>query len=408
MSKELSSQEVLAMLSSGSFKGFIGVVENDHFECKRTPYRLQTDHEKQELAKDVSAFANAGGGVLVIGLATEVSPVHMGDEVTAIRVFDRALVSVDQYHDILRSWIYPQISDLYIGWYATVANPKRGLVAITIPQKSTTNGPYILTRFVESSGKTSEIVFGYVKRRRSGVEPTNAQRLQTLLRDGLRFADIHGALQGLQATVGELLNAQGRVRAEGRAKDIEGNLRARVGEAHQDVGFVDEAHFALAASPNMVIELPSLFESQRGELYQLVERPPELRSSGFDITVHGQTRIVRGESVQSVDHGEKVLQLYRDGTMVFVARGDGEFLCWGRQREKSISVNALALIESTYLFCLSFQRVLDSAQPKPSGTLVLVQLGGMLSPSGPRRLNSGPMGNWYGNSKEAPDAVFTF
>jgi len=92
MSKELSSQEVLAMLSSGSFKGFIGAVENDHFECKRTPYRLQTDHEKQELAKDVSAFANAGGGVLVIGLATEVSPVHMGDEVTAIRVFDRALV----------------------------------------------------------------------------------------------------------------------------------------------------------------------------------------------------------------------------------------------------------------------------------------------------------------------------
>lgn len=408
MSKEISHQEALTILTSGSFDGFVGAVENDFFECKRTPYRLQEDHEKQELAKDIAAFANSGGGTLVIGLATERSPIHHGDEITAVRAFDRTLVSIEQYYSVLKSWIYPQIPDLHIGWYATADNPERGLIAVTIPHEAMGNGPYIITRFVEPSAKISEIVIGYVERRRSGVEATNAQRLQTLLRDGLRFSEIDRAIQDLQTSVGELLITQSRVKAEERVKDIEGNLRTRTGLILNEVGLAERPHFALSASPNMMIELPSLFESKRGELYQLVDNPPELRSGGFDIKVLGQTRIVRGESVQALAHGQKVLQLFRDGTLALVVRGDREFLCWGRQSENSARINALALIECTYLFFLAFNRVLHLAKPRPSGAIIHVQLGGMITETASTHIHSGPVGGWYGNLKPAPDAVYTF
>ena len=50
--------------------------------------------------------------------------------------------------------------------------------------------------------------------------------------------------------------------------------------------------------------------------------------------------------------GTKALELWLDGTLIFVARGDHDFLCWGKATKNSgqLIINQLAMIESTYLF----------------------------------------------------------
>src|SRR5438067_3261507 len=72
----MTREEALAILAGGDFDGFVGVTEGLEVEFKREPYRMGQDSQKFELAKDVSALANAGGGVIVIGVLAE-----RGDEV---------------------------------------------------------------------------------------------------------------------------------------------------------------------------------------------------------------------------------------------------------------------------------------------------------------------------------------
>lgn len=50
---------IISLLESGNFESLIGKPEDLFFECKGSSYQLEQDREKLELAKDVSAFANA-------------------------------------------------------------------------------------------------------------------------------------------------------------------------------------------------------------------------------------------------------------------------------------------------------------------------------------------------------------
>jgi hypothetical protein len=82
-----SLKEMLDCLKAGNFEGLVGVVESAWFETKRSPSVFNGDRPKLELAKDVSALANSGGGILVIGFATERLPDMPGDRVAKVNPF---------------------------------------------------------------------------------------------------------------------------------------------------------------------------------------------------------------------------------------------------------------------------------------------------------------------------------
>lgn len=51
---------------------FIGWKEDQFFEAKESRgYNLDEQKDRVELTKDVSAFANSQGGILVVGIVTE-------------------------------------------------------------------------------------------------------------------------------------------------------------------------------------------------------------------------------------------------------------------------------------------------------------------------------------------------
>src|SRR5438128_1102865 len=112
MANVLTLEEVTAILEKGEFDELVGAIENEWLECKAAPYQINTDHQRQELAKDVSGLANAGGGIILIGIRTERDPSHFGDEIKEIRPFAQLLVNPEQYIDILKAWIYPPVDKI--------------------------------------------------------------------------------------------------------------------------------------------------------------------------------------------------------------------------------------------------------------------------------------------------------
>ena len=79
-----------AVLASGAFSEFIGRKEDLHFEAKDAkPHDLGLPSGRFELAKDVSAFANADGGYLVVGLEHERLPAEDVEQVRGLELIPR-------------------------------------------------------------------------------------------------------------------------------------------------------------------------------------------------------------------------------------------------------------------------------------------------------------------------------
>ena len=215
MPKKASPAEILAILEEGDFSGLKGIVEDHRLECKGEPYALHhTDrekltHYKQELAKDVSSLANTSeGGLVLIGVRTERLDTHIGDEIVNIRPIPKDLIDPQQYHDILKEWIYPSALGVDVKWYQCRDDPERGLAVIEIPPQAPTRQPFLLTRTMTDEGKRVDVVFGYVERRRAHSQPRTVHELQVLLRDGLHYQDrIEERFANLETVLHQLLMA---------------------------------------------------------------------------------------------------------------------------------------------------------------------------------------------------------
>jgi hypothetical protein len=57
MAIQFDLEKILTIVRDGNFDELVGAVEGDKLECKGSPYRLDDEHERFELAKDVTSFA---------------------------------------------------------------------------------------------------------------------------------------------------------------------------------------------------------------------------------------------------------------------------------------------------------------------------------------------------------------
>ncbi|WP_328623095.1 RNA-binding domain-containing protein [Streptomyces sp. NBC_00354] len=112
MPKDLKS--ALAALDAHEPNSLLGLRETQWIDAKAAPYQLADPKAVEELTKDVSAFANGGGGVIVIGIATR--PEHDEEVLDHIVDIDPAAVNVDQIRKLIRQWITPAPRGVRIGW----------------------------------------------------------------------------------------------------------------------------------------------------------------------------------------------------------------------------------------------------------------------------------------------------
>lgn len=364
MARFIPLGEIREILRGGEFDQLIEGLEDVQLECKGAPYQLEDDRQKMELAKDVSALANVKGGELLLGVRTEKDPAHAGDEIKQIRCFGRNLADVDQYNQILTSWIYPPIKGLEVEWHPNKANPAVGIISISVPEEASRDKPYLVVKSVDEEGRVFGSLVGYFERWHDRVQPFSAQTLRELIKDGSRNSEIIEQLQDLQVAVGNL--REERVRPdEVNNDDI---LDLRVGQARTALEYQEKPTIFLTAQPIELVTFPNLFRSKQDPLVQLLENPPRLREAGFGVGSNNMSTILAAELRRNMAGGMKSLDIWKDGSLIFVAAGDGWHLCWGMDSdpENGLRINNLALAETIFLFCKWAIQVYQHANPIPN------------------------------------------
>src|SRR5260370_31240016 len=93
-------------------------------------------------------------------------------------------------------------------------------------------------------------------------------------------------------------------------------LVERLREAAGQAQLSERPAFALTAQSYPSARFPGLFASPETPLVKLIDSPPSLRRAGFDLET-GESRIVRGELRRALVQGWRVLELWRDGVLIY-------------------------------------------------------------------------------------------
>lgn len=373
--KELTPQEIRKILESKKYHNLVGVVETDEVEFKGEPYQLDKDSQKQELSKDVTGLANSKGGVIVIGVKTEKHPSLPHEQAIEVSPFPIPPSAGDmeqQYRNILKDWIFPAIKievRLHLVEDSQSGTSPKFVLAIFIPEQRE-NQPFLINRYIDENEKRNEIVFGYVERHGPGVVPRTVSELHRLLNRGI-FADevINGKFEVIIDQLSKITAQEAEITKTNQTMNqhIEDTLTA--------LNRRNRAAILLAVFPHGETTIPTLFQSPGSEIVQLLLNPPILRNLGFDLRVGSFPAIREGLVQRSVAPGWKILDLWKDGSIIFGAAGDGDFLCWGNANGTTLIINPLALIESTYLFIMLSREVFQKfSVPPPTKVTFMLSL----------------------------------
>lgn len=412
-----SIDEIIRILKKGEFDSLIGSIEDAFLEVKGSPYQLSAgDLQRQELAKDVSALANANGGIILLGFRTTKDAVNAVEYIDVCRPFDLTLVDTDQYRKVLQDWIYPPVHSIEVGCYPAALAPGKGVAAIVVPASATEGKPYVVTRSIEADGKVRGTLIGYYERVQATIPPTSAETIRGHLRDGMRFAEISQRLNTIEAFLGN--SAPPLAQTQQNVSDPE--LRERIAQAENAVERKSQPNVVLAVTSTNQCTFPDLFQSQSTSIVRLLESPPLLRDDGFAITLKNGFRpaeIVQGQLRRVVARGFKLLDLWKDGVLIAVGPGDDDMLCWFTRsqiaaREPGLPIRNFVLGEVTLNFINLAVDVFKRAEPMPQRLRFLLVLDNMTEEGVPCTLSTArdnrpfPV-EWAGDTKSAPDEVIS-
>ncbi len=368
--------DIEAIIQSGEFHRLVGEPEGRWLECKRGIYPLDEEKGKRELAKDVSSFANSDDGWILVGVATEGSPTRHEDVIAEITPFPRDLVNIDQYHSVLRSWLWPEPASVDIEWKETREQAGRGVIVIRVPEQPRERKPILIARTIDDAGKAQEVLFGYAERKLATSRPRTVQELHQVVRDGIQYQEqVDGRLQAIEVAmreVGDHISGAEPSVAPPPVLDFH-ELKGRVDQAIAQSGLLDRRIFGLLAAPAMATGLKTWSAPGKAGVAGALEKPPTVRQSGWDLRTWDTARIVAGKLRRVMVRGAKCIDLYRDGALILVVPVDQAFLTDGMRvppGRAPVIINPLALIETTYNFLALFRLVQGDMEPSPDQTLV--------------------------------------
>ncbi len=373
-------EQIQVILQSGRFSELFGWAENDWLEFKVALYDFENDLQCHELAKDVSALANAGGGVIIVGAGTVRQDNSSGDVVDRVRPFSRSLVNVQKYEGTIAGRTFPPIRGVSIKWMPDAKDSEKGLLVITVPDFQEYRPVLVQNVFVEGR-KTAGNVFGYFERKSANADHYGIQQLHTLIQNGARFSSLDARLDSLTDAVNSLLQRDLVTETSEKVQTMPFQLsphvlKGRIEALLNGAGLEGKPSFTLAAVPTSITNIPSLTLST-GQARELIQSPPCLRSSGFDLGTYENAPLIgRGQARRAIIPDYKALECWSDGTFLFVATADEEFLSWHtRPKEgQAFLINTLVLAEVTYLFCETVRRMTELMNPVPEALNYVLQV----------------------------------
>jgi hypothetical protein len=165
------------------------------------PWDLDSERGKFDLAKDVSSFANAHGGIIVLGVSTLPSPTYQRREVVEIHRLPQSRTPNEQYWHIVGEWIYPAPFGVDFRWHPDPANSTVGLISALVPNYDEELRPFLVARYLPEIGERITSVFGLLQRLGPTTKPTPLHELHRFLREGRRLDAIHQKLDTIIAKI---------------------------------------------------------------------------------------------------------------------------------------------------------------------------------------------------------------
>ena len=156
----------------------LGTVECSWVDFKSQPYLLSTDKGSWELCKDVAAFANGGGGYIVIGIAATKDPNDATERASELRAVPVAMANRDQHRDKIVAGVFPSIDGLSITTHS--ANEGSCYLTIHVPAQSAYVKPFLIRYLVDVDGKRVS-GFGWPVRVDDAVTWQGCEHFQTRL-----------------------------------------------------------------------------------------------------------------------------------------------------------------------------------------------------------------------------------
>ena len=371
-----SLTEIENILSSGEHESIIGKAENEKLEFKQEPYRLDINSQKIELVKDVSSFANHEGGLIIIGVKTQTKETHIGDEAVKFRYVDNTLFNTQQYLDIIRDWIYPHITGIELIPFPSKQDATKSLFVIKIPLQTNENKPYLIKPIINENEKRSEIIFGIFKRQFDRSQHTKIEQIHSIIKDGQKNNQILDKLDSIEIQLQNKSTNNNNISADLSEKtsktpikilseEISSNksLDTQINTALKIVNLDSKPSFALGVKPVYPLNLGELFSSADHPLVKLLNTPPYFREEGFNIDSGDNSKIIQGKLRRASIDEDRLLELWKNGSLIFCSTAGTSFLTWSGQDPNSNTyiVNPLALSESIYLFLLLTNKILYTA-----------------------------------------------
>ena len=183
----------------------IGLRECAWLDVKGGPYRLDSATGKEELVKDVAAFANAAtGGLLLIGFKTQV---ENGEEIVSeLGPIPRDKMDLDQHRKLIRTRVMPPPRGFTVEWID--CGDARGVLVIDIPAQSQTQRPFVVPG-PSGNDKASERSVAVPVREADGTHWLPQSEIRRLL--ALGWAEAGGPSEEvLSALVTEAVSAASR------------------------------------------------------------------------------------------------------------------------------------------------------------------------------------------------------
>lgn len=324
----------------------IGLPEAEWLDFKKEPYYLDNDAHRQELAKDVSALANGGEGIIVLGVDTTQNPQSKVETASELRPIADGLVDAKQLQETIRSWVWPRL-DVEIKSHPVPERPGN-LWTLLVGRQRDRDLPFLVMREYLTENKLSGLAFGIYRRHSSENVPYSPQQVHGWVHRG--FSDELDVSERVPDTSLEEL-AQAILDDDVRALAIpDGRLS-----------------YYLQAHPPRAVQLSAFYEGGSGTVHDALRQIPSVRGEwGFNLpdgtpdpTAQDCLRVVWGE--------ETSVSISRTGvlTAVFTQR----YLTWGTERhqqEGQVWINPLALVEFTLEFWRFFRSQVLDREPSPS------------------------------------------
>lgn len=355
--------ELKQVIDSSDFNKLIGEVEGQLFDVKGQPYRFEDGSDaKREFSKDVAAFANTGGGVILIGMHTTTGPLHTGEEIDEIRPIPGANFEPDQYRKILAEWLYPQPTGVEILWTPFGPDAAKGVGTIFIPLQDDRAKPFLIKRVIGENKKSTELMIGYVERRIEGTEVRTTAEIHHALKLGFSFEwELLGRIANLESLIEQHFSAKAATESlEQREETLKKRIARLIDEAND---MKEQRNFVLSVIPTEHAELRTIFSDRPDSIKRQLETPRGLRLNGWDLRTGDQAKFIRGELIR-VEGYRSIIDLYRDGTFIFNGLIDRNFLAWSD--EANARLHPLALAEVVINFARFYRLVLDDFRIAPS------------------------------------------